>query len=398
MKRKELIIANVLLAVAVVAFGVLTVKLSINEGVGSVLGGIFSKDNKAQTTAEESSGSRCVKKPAINLTKYNTDPHISKLAGYQQYCSSYVTNTLMIFTGFSLDRKTATADSAVMAAKLKLFHEAGIKPIVIAEPYGPDGAVSYRDFLSGKFDDAMSYYFQQLKADGITDGMMGTWVPFPESNTPSWNNKDTEPRDFALCVNKYLGAMKDTFPKAKGSILLSAVTYEPTDLEYENGDYISLVPYLQELNKDYVTSVGIQGFPWVSRATTVRREIVKSSEFLQPDLAIEAAKELRTRDIWFNTGSFNAKYTNDDKQRVMISPNERKAVLSNVLATAKEVQQYQQNQYRVSVNLFSEDKSNVNEATDWSYGQSSDTKAVFREFISKANELSIPISLYDKNR
>jgi hypothetical protein len=46
---------------------------------------------------------------------------------------------------------------------------------------------------------------------------METWVPFPESNTPSWNNKDTEPKDFASCVNKYLATVKHYFPAAKGS-------------------------------------------------------------------------------------------------------------------------------------------------------------------------------------
>ena len=256
--------------------------------------------------------------------------------------------------------------------------------------------MSYKTYLNGNYDTGMDRFFQQLKSQGVTSEMMGTWVPFPESNTPSWNNKDTEPKDFASCVNKYLSVMKKYFPQAKGSVLLNATTYLPTDAGWENGDYISLSEYVDHLDKSLVTSFGIQGFPWVSNAQQTKRTIFRASEFLQSDLAIGAAQVLRTRDIWINTGTFASKYTNDPAKTVHLSLNERKAILEDILTVAKNIRDYQQNEYRVSINLFSEDKSNTNEATDWSYLGDTDSTVVLKDFLSQANQADMPVSLYDK--
>jgi hypothetical protein len=400
MKRKELIIINSAIVGLAVIFGLLTLGLSVNDNLGNLASGAFSrKDESAQKQAMADITPQCSKKSPLNLnTAAKTDPHLAKLQEYQDTCESYVTNRFMVFTNFAGTREAGVADAGVMAAKLKTFKAAGVSPIVIAEPYIAEGAMSYKTYLSGAYDEGIDQYFKSLKAAGITDDMLGLWVPFPESNIPEWNNKDTEPRDYALCVNRYLGTLKKYFPKAKTSILLNATTYDPNDIAYENGDYISLVPYLQEIDKNLVDSMGIQGFPWVSNATQPRREIFRASEFLQPDLAIEAARELRTRDIWFNTGTFAAKYTNSTERRVAITPNERKAILTDILATAKGTENYQQNEYRVFINLFAEDKSEANEATDWSYFQDNESKVVLREFLSQANKLTVPVSLYDKQK
>lgn len=400
MKRKEMIVANLALLILVIFFGALTVKLSINEGLvsaaRSVAGLSTTEQANSQTQARDSSADRCSSKPALKLDGFASEPHLAKLAQYQRTCGSAATTELMIFTSFPANLALADSDAVTMANRLKTFAAAGVKPLVIVEPYAGDAAMSYKEYLAGKYDAAVDRYFQRLREAGITDAMLGTWVPFPESNTPAWNNKDTEPRDFALCVNRYLQAYKKQFPTAKASILLNATTYEPDDLEYNNGDYISLIPYLQDLDKSLVNSVGIQGFPFVSRATQARREIFKADEFLQPDLAIEAAKELRTRDIWFNTGTFAAKYTNNQQNRVVISANERKAILAGIVETAKNLQTYQQNEYRIAINLFSEDKSGATEATDWAYFQSADHETIFRSFMASAADKDIPVSLYDK--
>jgi hypothetical protein len=243
-KRKELLVVNVTIAILVLFFGLLTVRLSINEGLFSAVVHAFA--GKPAINKDISTG--CDSKKPLQLSGY-TDSHLSQLQRYQHLCGSFVTNNLMIFTSFPASTTTAQSDAKAMAAKLHLLHKAGITPLVVAEPYVGDGAMSYKAFLAGDYDQALRTYFTTLKNEGITDAMMGTWVPFPESNTPNWNNKETEPRDFALCVNKYLSAMKTVFPKAKGSILLSAVTYEPDDLAWENGDYLSLIPYLQDIDR-----------------------------------------------------------------------------------------------------------------------------------------------------
>jgi hypothetical protein len=283
-----------------------------------------------------------------------------------------------------------------VAQKLFKFSKNKVTPIVIVEPYVGDHSMQYRDYMNGKYDSALNYYFQVLKQQGVTDEMMGVWVPFPESNTPNWENKDTEPNDFSIVVNKYLSTLKAYFPKAHGSILLSAITYEPNDLDWENGDYISLTPYLANINKTLVDSLGIQGLPWMGSQSQNAIQIFRATEFLQPDIAISAAQELRTRDIWLNTGSFYTKYATNPEEQVFASLNERKGILDGIIDVAKYIKGYQLNEYRVRINLFSEDKSKTQEATDWSYFQNADSIDLLKDFLHKTEELEIPVSVSDK--
>ena len=394
MKNKELRIVNIFLLTLVIAVGLLTLSLSANSDILSIIKETLQPKNSNSTMLSRTKDERCTEKSALSVVPAE-DPQLAKLSEYQDTCSSYVTNRLMFFTSFPRDKATAKELSSEVSTKLIAFKEAKVTPIVIIEPYINTGAMSYREYLNGQYDTAVDQFFTGLAANGITSDMMGTWVPFPESNTPSWNNKDTEPKDFSLVVNKYLGALKKQFPSAKGSILLSATTYEPSDTEYSNGDYISLVPYIQNIDKKLVTSIGIQGFPWVSRASSQRREIFRASEFLQTDRAIEAAQELRTRDIWFNTGSFGTKYTLSAKDKVEISPADRKAILDGILEELMKVRNYQQNEYRIFVNLFAENKAKKPEATDWSYLQDTNSTTILKGFIKQLNTAKIDLSLYD---
>lgn len=388
MKKREMIIANSILAVLILCFGYLAFRLSVNLNSAPE-----SKITFAQE--EQETMQPCSDKKPLDIGE-TSELHLKKLSDYQDICGSFVTDKLMVFTGFSQDAETAKTDAATMADRLKQFYTVGVTPVIIAEPYIQDQAMSYKEYLAGKYDAGMDAYFKALKEAGITDGMMGTWVPFPESNTPSWNNKDTEPKDFALCVNKYLGKLKQYFPAAKGSILLNATTYEPDDANWENGDYIGFSEYIGLINRDLVDSFGIQGFPWVSNAQQVKRTIFNAFEFLQPDLAIGAAQSLRTRDIWINTGTFASKYIQDPAKVVHLSINERKALLNNILDVAKYIRDYQENEYRVTINLFSEDKSDATEQTDWSYVQDEDSSKVLKEFLQSANRYNIPLSLFDR--
>src|SRR3977135_54170 len=229
MRRKELIVVNTFLIGLVVLFSILTVSLSINQSIPSLVADLFKTDT-AQAQVRQNQAAGCTKKTPLTLANIGDDNYLTKLREYQQVCQSFVTDTLMVFTGFpQQDGTTAATDATTIAKELTSLHRVGISPIVIAEPYDANGTVPYREFINGAYDRAIDTYFSQLHALGVTDRMMGTWVPFPESNTPNWNNKDTEPSDFATCVNKYLGTLKKYFPGTKGSILLDATTYDPND-------------------------------------------------------------------------------------------------------------------------------------------------------------------------
>lgn len=392
MKKKEFRIANLTILCIMAAFILLTVKLSSNASLPQVLASLmpFGRDQSADQPAVRPCSA------AAPLVIESTEPHLAKLAAYQAACRSFAASHLMLFTAFPETTESAQQQAETMAVTLRQFHTAGVTPIVIVEPYIDSGPMPYKAYLSGQYDTPLARYFDSLKALGITDAMMGMWVPFPESNTPSWENKDTEPRDFAAAVSRYLSSLKGVFPNAKGSILLNATTYEPTDLEYENGDYLSFTPYIQDIQPGLVDSVGVQGFPWVSRATQARREIFRASEFLQPDYAIEAAKELRTRDIWFNTGSFASKYTTDPEQRVELTVSDRKAILAGILEEARKLNTLQQNEYRIMINIFAEDKSDTTEATDWSYLNDPATQSILVEFLEASHRADIIVGLYDK--
>jgi hypothetical protein len=397
MKRKEFRIANGLIAVLVLGFVILTIVLSANQGLDSIVKeSIFGSPTRTRIAASTASNN-CSKNAPLNLGS-PTDGYLKRLKSYQNVCGSFVTNTIMAFTTFPQNTESAHKLADQVSTRLKAFKDAGVTPLMVAEPYLDNGLMPYKAYLAGNYDKALNTFFNDLKTSGITDTMMGTWVPFPESNTPAWDNKDTEPRDFALAVNRYLNAMKDVFPQAKGSIMLDATTYDPNDIEYNNGNYLSLVPYIQDLDKKLVTSIGIQGFPWVSNAKVPRREIFHASEFLQPDIAMGAAQELRTRDIWFNTGTFATKYTNDKSKTVYVTASDRKAILADILDVANKVRTFQQNEYRVAVNLFAEDKSDTNEATDWSYFQDSESTNLFKDFVRQADDMHIGISISDQEK
>lgn len=401
MKNREFIITNLMLVLVGIIFAYWTFNANSNKSIIDIIedrvkiqllqqnvGNIY-----IQTQSKASS--KCVNKPKIEIIT-NNDQNLNKLLALQDICDSYVTDTLMLFTQFPANNTEGYSMALEMADKLRLYHENGIKPIVIVEPYITSGLMEYRDYINGRYDTAVRTYFTSLKNEGITDEMMGTWVPFPESNTPNWANKDTKPSDFPIVVNKYLKVYESMFPNALGSILLNATTYDPNDLEWNNGDYIYLNQYLIDIDHNLVDSIGIQGFPWVTNAQKERKQVFNANEFLQPDIAISAAQELRTRNIWFNTGSFRAKYTNDPEKIVYVNQNDQKAILFGILDTALYVKNYQQNEYRVTINIFSKDKSDYEEATDWSYNKNPLSQEIFKEFVSKASYLNIPISLYDQ--
>jgi len=279
-----------------------------------------------------------------------------------------------------------------MSIKLKEFNKYKVQPIVIVEPVTQWGLIDFTEFDSGFYDSWIKTYFLTLQKEGITDQMMGTWVPFPEANLPYWNHASATPADFSRIVNKYLKFLKTYFPEAKGSILLNSATYETDDFDWANGEYVSLSQYVSGLDKKYIDSFGIQGFPWSPPATSKdAAAIFNAREFLNEDLISEAADLLGTKNIWINTGTFSRKYTLDPEQTITITPEVRLDVLNSILSQAVKLKQKKNN---VSINIFAEDKSETAEATDWSY--QGIYKNVFVNFAARANSENIILTIFDR--
>lgn len=343
-------------------------------------------------------GDRCSSKRPIDFANDVKEPHLAKLKKYQEICGSYVTSYLMIFTDMPKDAYVARENAKKLAGPLKLFSQYGVTPIVIVEPVSDWGLVDFQEFGTGFYDNWIVTFFRELKKQGVEDRMMGMWVPFPEANLPYWNHANAQPADFAAIVNRYLRILKKEFPGAKGGILLNSATYETDDFEWANGEYVSLRQYVVGLDKTLIDSVGMQGFPWISVKGSAPSSVFDPSEFLNHNLIAEAADIVGVKEIWLNTGTFGAKYTLDPENTVYISAEKRKDLLDGILSQALELKN---KGYKVTVNIFAEDKSEMPEATDWSYlptSFSKDTLAstAFVEFAAKLEINGINLSLFDK--
>jgi hypothetical protein len=132
-------------------------------------------------------------------------------------------------------------------------------------------------------------------------------------------------------------------------------------------------------------------------ATQQGNGIFDANEYLNYQLASEAADTLGVKKIWLNTGSFRAKYTLDPEKTVTLSPSKRQDVLNGIIAEADKLRD---KGYDVGINLFAQDKSTVSEATDWSYFSSATVKTspdtpVLTAFVRATQTNKIHLSLFD---
>jgi hypothetical protein len=334
-------------------------------------------------------------KPLQNLSE-NASSSLKRLATYQQACHSLATDTLMVF--FSMPKTTAEAKTlAAQDAKvLQAFGAAKVRPLIIVEPTTITGEnIDFALCANGTYNPMYDEYFRGLKAAGITAEQLGIINPFPEANLPYWENNQVQ--YFAPAVNNYLTIARQHYPTVKTSVLLNSATYELTDFNWENGDYNSLVPYVKGIKPGLIDYAGLQGFPWISRAGG-RGVIFNGAEFLNPTLLMEMADTLKTKKIWFNTGTFSEKYTLDPEAKRTITVQQRK----EILATIKEQAILsKQKGYEVAINIFAEDKSKQKEETNWSYWAkdqpfASTSTPLITEFIRELNKEDIEFWLFDR--
>ncbi len=324
-------------------------------------------------------------------------PYLRKLSTYQQACHSFVTDTMMIFVGMPASDKAAIAAAQQDAATIKEFARYGIRPLVMAEPtdYTTDAQIDFAQFSKGAYTKYLATYFSQLKAAGITDRQMGIWGPFPEANLPYWKNNDAQ--YFAPSVNRYISTLRTYFPQVQTTIMLNAATYEPTDFNWANGDYVSWLSYIKGITPGSITTIGLEGFPWLPKQGG-QGNILNAAEFLNPTIVSEAADYLKTKQVWLNTGTFSQKYALDRAKTAYLSPQQRKAILATVTEQAGALQS---KGYKVSVNIFAEDKSQTAEETNWSYWSHDNpfgslAAPVITDFIHGLNDKHINFWLFDK--
>ena len=258
--------------------------------------------------------------------------------------------------------------------------------LIIIEPTLPNGSnLDFNAYHNGAYDGALNSMFADIKAQGVSD--IGMWVFFPEANTPSWGN--TDPATVAANITRSVTIQKKYFPNSQASIMLDSETYAASDADWANGQYTSLLPYLQGIPAGLINSFGYQGFPWAPAAGVDQSTSLDASQFLPPNLAIEAAHALGVSSIWLNTGSFGAMYTNDPGQTISQSPAQRTATLGSIYNLAASLRA---NGFSMAVNIFAENKANQDEAVDWSY--SGLNASVLTAFTSQLRQDAIAAWVY----
>ncbi|MGD0284407.1 MAG: hypothetical protein ABSB12_02350 [Candidatus Saccharimonadales bacterium] len=323
-------------------------------------------------------------------------PELRKLAQYEAVCNGALAARVSFFVPTPITVSTAQSDADSVAVKLKEFASFDIDPLVFIEPVSDSGNnIDLNLYSSGTYDPALDAYFAELKADGVTDAMMGMWVVLPEGNLPVWST--TDPETFAADVTITVQFQKKYFPNSQSAILLDSESYAP-GAAWGSGSYVSLLPYVQNIPKGLIDSFGLQGFPWTAPANQAVDTVYDPKIYLRDDFAAEAARALGINNIWFNTGTFNQMYTQTAAETVSLSPIQRQSMLNGVLGQAELLQAQG---FNVAIHLFAQDKSATSEATDWSYwhnqpGEDANT-AVFTTFVHDITTAGIPLWLFDSN-
>jgi hypothetical protein len=369
--------------------GFLTFKIFGNQSVYEVIVSEFQSTPK-QNISQSYQPTQCSDSSALALE--GTDVlEIQKLAYYQSICNFFVTDQLMYF---SLIPSEGTVDR-VLAKDVRIFLEFkkyGVKPVVVLEPYTADGVMLWIDIVAGKYDASVDKYLGELARVGLISKDFTLIVPLPEPNVPNWGLENRNPEEFGKAYNKIGVKFNEKFPDVQLGVLLNSQTYEAEDVNWDNGVYDYYDAYLNGIRPNLVDVFIMQGFPWVSGASKRKIERIDPNVFLGVDLVPRTLHKLKIKTIWFNTGTFITKYSNDPENKVKISNSARKQILNEIANVSNTLA----NQgYNVSVNLFAHDKSGTKEGTDWSYA-TQDQKILIRDFVIDLNNKQIGFSLFDK--
>jgi hypothetical protein len=323
-----------------------------------------------------------------------TSLQLRKLAQYEQVCGGAVASSMSFFVPTPTSPAEADEYARSVAAQLHDFSSHGISPIVFFEPTSSTGLVDRAAYRAGDYDAALDGYFAHIRARGITDAMMGLWVPLPEGNLPVWSSVHAD--DFAACVTKAVSYQKKYFPHSRAGILLDTQTY-PVSGSWVDGKVASLLPYVKDMPEGLIDSVGLQGMPWSPAADEAGPTNGMPRDYLRTDLLVELARAMDIRDVWVNTGTFGVKYAAQPGRQITVTAPQRLAQLHGVVTAVKSLQTQD---FSVAVHLFAQDKSAVAESTDWSYwpnkkATSSSSTIAFKTLVHELQAANIPLWLFD---
>lgn len=322
----------------------------------------------------------------------STIAQLRKLAEYEKLCGSGSIDSASFFLGTPANLQQAASQASWAASVLKEFARFGISPVVFFEPAAEGNILNLNELATGAYDASLGTYFDNIRSQGVSGEMMGTWVPLPEGNIPVWNN--TDPSTFAAAVTRIVQIQKSRIPGSKAAIMLQSMSY-PSGTSWAGGSYKSLLPYVQNIPKGLIDSFGLQGFAWPPTSAGDTPQLDPTS-FLRVDFASEAANNLGTKEVWFNTGTFGLSNVVSRSSPYTLSPLQRQKVLSGILSQA---QKLKEQGFKMSIHLFNQNKANTAEGIDWSYWSGNSPKGeaadVLKTFIHDCQNVGIGLWVYD---
>jgi hypothetical protein len=254
--------------------------------------------------------------------EHSSVAQLRKLVEYEAVCGTAVADHVSFFVTTPTTVQEATDQAKNVAATLKDFAHYHISPVVFMEPRMANGKTANLTALqNGTYDSVLDAYFATLQSKGITDTQMGLWVPQPEGNTPVWGSSD--PAVFTGVVARVITAQKKHFPGSKASLLLESKT-SASSKDWV-GAYSSFLPYVQNIPRDLVDSVGLQGFPWGETTNNKMSGMIDPKVYLRADLAIAAAQAIGAKQVWFNTGTFRH-FGKDGFKPLDLTPEQRQGI------------------------------------------------------------------------
>jgi hypothetical protein len=321
--------------------------------------------------------------PALHeVLRSSLEPSLKRLADYEQHIGRGVDNA-MLFQDMPKTTQVARSQAADFADVLKEYAHAGVSPLVVLEPQEID--------LNQVSMDALKVYFDTLKAEGVTDESIGTWIPFPEPNIPEWHNANTDPKIFVSNVTACAQLLRDRFPKVHVAVLLDSKTYPSGDTYWANGTYSQkeLLKYASGFPKGLIDIAGLQGLMWEPPANDEGEKVYDAATFLPAKSAIALAKKLEVQQVLLNTGTYASMHDYVEGGRVTATDDQRKQTLTTILDQATLVQQAG---LLTTITLFAEDKRQTE--ADWSYGQSPASWAALKGFVDTASQKGLALSFF----
>lgn len=388
MSRKEVLFSTILFVFFSFFAANVVVRHLTNESIFALL-------RKDEVSILEESDS-CSDESARTGTDESSEIHVQKLAEYEAACQSKAVDSLMVFTDMPISSEEAIAKAAEMTTILREFETYGISPIVIVEPDSSWGLIDFEEFQTGFYDQWLRDYFEQLKLNGVSNSMMGLWIPFPEANQPFWNNNESR-ETFALNVNQFLRIQKEFFPESEGGFLLdSAVVSAAGDAAPR---IPSLLAYTRLIDTELVDVIGLQGFPFIAPPQSGERDITEAEAFLPQRQINEFAEQLGTKRLLINTGTFRKKITPaPEGSTINVSASTRQTILRSL---SDHLENLQNDGFELTVNIFSENKLDDGEQTDWSYWESGSAESstqtqLFINLMASLNSAGYNTAIHDK--